>query len=65
MSETELRIEKMSQSHVGNGVTIVDPQVIEDNIGEQDKFWNYLQTKKVTLNCGQGFQKIVIAESFA
>ena len=31
MSEIELRIEEMPQNFVGNGVAIVDPQIIEDN----------------------------------
>ena len=30
-TEIELKIEEMPQSHVGNGVAIVDPQIIEDN----------------------------------
>ncbi|MDH3313603.1 MAG: hypothetical protein OEM28_10720 [Nitrosopumilus sp.] len=31
MSEIELKIEEMPQSHVGHGVAIIDPQIIEEN----------------------------------
>jgi len=31
LSEIELKIEEMPQSHVGYGVAIIDPQTIEEN----------------------------------
>ena len=55
MSEIELKIEEMPQSHVGNGVAIVDPQIIEDNNWQAGQILELSGNKKSHVKLWSGF----------
>jgi len=54
-TDIELRIEEMPQSHVGNGVAIVDPQIIEDNKWQAGQILELSANKKTHVKLWSGF----------
>ncbi len=55
MSEIELKIEEMPQSHVGHGVAIVDPQIIEENNWQTGQILELSANKKSHVKLWSGF----------
>jgi transitional endoplasmic reticulum ATPase len=55
MSEIMLKIEEMSQSHVGHGVAIVDPQIIEENNWKTGQILELSANKKSHVKLWSGF----------
>ncbi len=55
MSETELRIEEMPQRYVGNGVAVIDPQIIEDNNLHAGQILELSANKKTHVKLWSGF----------
>ena len=55
MSEIELKIEEMPQSHVGYGVAIIDPQTIEENNWKAGQILELSANKKSHVKLWSGF----------
>ncbi|HJJ22910.1 MAG TPA: CDC48 family AAA ATPase [Nitrosopumilus sp.] len=55
MSEIVLKIEEMPQSHVGHGVAIVDPQIIEENNWQTGQILELSANKKSHVKLWSGF----------
>ena len=55
MSEIELKIEEMPQSHVGYGVAIIDPQTIEENNWKTGQILELSANKKSHVKLWSGF----------
>ena len=55
MSEIILKIEEMPQSHVGHGVAIVDPQIIEENNWQTGQILELSANKKSHVKLWSGF----------
>lgn len=62
MTEIELKIDEMPQSHVGYGVAIIDPQIIEENNWQAGQILELSANKKAMSSYGQDFQRIVTVE---
>jgi len=55
LSEIELKIEEMPQSHVGYGVAIIDPQTIEENNWKTGQILELSANKKSHVKLWSGF----------